>query len=77
MTLLDIARARLPDAEFAFLSARHTAGQSHTSATDEVLHLAAAVQFCGFRSVVGTLWQLLDRDASLLAGSVYTYLMAD
>ena len=28
------------------------------SITDEVIHLAAAVHFCGFRSVVGTMWAM-------------------
>ncbi|KAH9173130.1 hypothetical protein EDB89DRAFT_1850519, partial [Lactarius sanguifluus] len=26
------------------------------STTNEGLHLAAAMQFCGFRSVIGTMW---------------------
>lgn len=52
--LLDIVRRQLPSAEFAFLSACHTAELAEESLADEVLHLAAAMQFCGFRSVVGT-----------------------
>ncbi|EJC98971.1 uncharacterized protein FOMMEDRAFT_161183 [Fomitiporia mediterranea MF3/22] len=56
LTLLDIIRANLPNAEFAFLSACHTAEQDPSGSYDEVLHLAAAVQFCGFRSVIGTMW---------------------
>ena len=75
LTLLDLSRAHLRNAEFAFLSACHTAEQPLTSATDEALHLAAAIQFCGFRSVVGTMWQLLDRDGPILADAVYLHLM--
>ncbi|KAH9995400.1 hypothetical protein BJV74DRAFT_883918 [Russula compacta] len=52
LTLLDIVRSRLPAAEFAFLSVCHTAELTEESVADEGLHLAAAVQFCGFRSVV-------------------------
>ena len=74
LTLLDIARARLPNAEFAFLSACHTAEQGPDSALDESLHLAAAMQFCGFRSVIGTMWQLLDRDGPFLSKAVYVHL---
>ena len=74
LKLLDIARANLPNAEFAFLSACHTAEQGPRYALDEVLHLAAAMQFCGFRSVVGTMWQLLDRDGPFLSQDVYTHL---
>ncbi|KAL5478259.1 hypothetical protein ACEPAI_2443 [Sanghuangporus weigelae] len=77
LTLLDIARANLPNAEFAFLSACHTAEQGPDFALDEALHLAAGMQFCGFRSVVGTMWQLVDRDAPFLAGNIYRYLMSD
>ncbi|KAL5526505.1 GSE1_4 [Sanghuangporus sanghuang] len=43
---------------------------------DEALHLAAAMQFCGFRSVVGSMWKMLDRDGPFLAGCIYVYLMA-
>ena len=74
LTLLDIARSHLPNAEFAFLSACHTAEQRPAFAWDEALHLAAAIQFCGFRSVVGTMWQLLDRDGPRLADVFYSYL---
>ena len=74
MTLLDISRARLQNAEFAFLSACHTAEQPFTSAPDEALHLAAAIQFCGFRSVVGTMWELLDADGPRLTDTVYQQL---
>ncbi|OCB86658.1 TPR-like protein [Sanghuangporus baumii] len=75
LTLLDIARAHLPNAEFAFLSACHTAEQGPESALDESLRLAAVMQFCGFRSVVGTMWQLLDRDGPFLSKAVYGHLM--
>jgi len=55
LTLLDIVQSRLPNAEFAFLSACHTAELTEGSIADEGLHLAAAIQYCGFRSVVGTM----------------------
>ena len=77
LTLLDLSRARLQNAEFAFLSACQTAEQPHTSAKDEALHLAAAMQFCGFRSVIGTMWQLLDSDGPIFADVVYSHLMDD
>jgi len=68
LTLLDIVRSRLPTAEFAFLSACHTAEHTTESITDEGLHLAGAVQYCGFRSVVGTMWEMADIDGSDLHG---------
>jgi CHAT domain-containing protein len=47
LTLLDLVRSRLPIAEFAFLSACHTEGTP---------------LYCGFRSVVGTMWAMADAD---------------
>jgi CHAT domain-containing protein len=41
------------------------------SPSDEALHLAAAMQYCGFRSVVGTMWEMADTDGRDLAGNFY------
>jgi len=71
LTLLDIARSRLPTGEFAFLSACHTAELTTESLADEGLHLAGAVQYCGFRSVVGTMWEMADDDGPDLAWNFY------
>ncbi|KAH9055415.1 CHAT domain-containing protein [Lactarius vividus] len=76
LTLLDIARSRLPDAEFAFLSCCHTAEITQDSVADEALHLTAAMQYCGFRSVVGTLWEMADTDGRDLAKSFYKSLFS-
>jgi CHAT domain-containing protein/tetratricopeptide (TPR) repeat protein len=77
LLLLDIARSRLPHAEFAFLSACHTAELTEESIADEVLHLAAAVQFCGFRSVVGTMWAMADIDGRDLSTFFYESVFSD
>ena len=71
LSLLDIVRSRLPEAEFAFLSACHTAELTEESIADEVLHLAAAMQYCGFRSVVRTMWAMADTDGRDLAENFY------
>jgi CHAT domain-containing protein len=71
LTLLDIVRSRLATAEFAFLSACHTAEITEGSIEDESLHLAAAVQYCGFRSVVGTMWAMADMDGQGLVEDFY------
>ena len=71
LTLLDIVRSRLPSAEFAFLSACHTAELTEESLADEGLHLSAAVQYSGFRSVVGTMWAMADVDGPDLTGEFY------
>lgn len=71
LTLLDIARCRLPSAEFAFLSASHAAELTDLSHPDEALHLTAAMQHCGFRSVVGTMWAMADMDGRDLCKRFY------
>ena len=76
LTLLEIVRTHLPTAEFAFLSACHTAEVTEKSIVDEVLHLAAAVQYCGFRSVVGTMWAMVDQDGRDLAENFYKALFS-
>lgn len=75
LTLLDIVRSHLPNAEFAFLSACHTAELAPQGAHDEVLHLATAMQSCGFRSVIGTMWELNDTDGPFFTREVYSQMM--
>ena len=76
LTLLEIVQSRLPGAEFAFLSCCHAAEITEDSVADEALHLAAAMQYCGFRSVVGTMWEMADTDGRDLAKSFYNSLFA-
>ena len=77
LTLLAIVRSQLPAAEFALLSACHTAELTEGSAADEGLHLAAAMQYCGFRSVVGTMWAMADTDGEDLSKNFYKAIFAD
>jgi CHAT domain-containing protein len=73
LTLLDIMEKDIPRAEFAFLSACHTAvGDKETP--DEVIHLAAGLQFAGFKSVVGTLWEVDDSVAKHVVEAFYKYM---
>jgi CHAT domain-containing protein len=60
LTLLDFVRSRHPAGEFALLLGSHTAELTEESIPDEALHLSAAVQYSGFRSVIGTLWEMDD-----------------
>ncbi|KAI9461260.1 CHAT domain-containing protein [Lactarius psammicola] len=71
LTLLEIVRSHLPTAEFAFLFACHTAEVTQGCIVDDGLHLAAVVQYCGFRSVVGTMWAMVDEDGRVLAEHIY------
>ncbi|KAG1847466.1 CHAT domain-containing protein [Suillus tomentosus] len=76
LTLLDIMERHLPQAEFAFLSACHTAvGDEETP--DEVIHLAAGLQFSGFKSVIGTLWEVDDSVAKHVVEAFYKYMFGD
>ena len=73
LTLLDLIKARLPNAELAFLSACYSAA-GELSTPDETIHLAAALQFCGFRSVVGTLWAMEDEDGPVISKEFYKHM---
>ena len=77
LTLLEIVRSQLPAAEFAFLSACHTAELTEDSIADEGLHLTAAMQFCGFRSVIGTMWDMADLDGADLSAHFYKYIFTE
>ncbi|KAN0134203.1 CHAT domain containing protein [Lactarius tabidus] len=76
LKLLNIVQSRLPDAEFAFLSCCHAAEITAESVSDEALHLTAAMQYCGFRSVVGTMWEMADTDGRDLAKNFYKSLFS-
>jgi CHAT domain-containing protein len=64
LTLLDVARLRLPRARLAYLSSCATM-LSGEGLADEAVHLAAAFRHAGFAGVVGTLWPVDDRNAAL------------
>jgi CHAT domain-containing protein len=75
LTVLRLGAEQLPDAELAFLSACQTAvGGAHLP--DEAIHLAAALQFAGFRHVIATAWSIGDKQAPDVARDTYTALMA-
>ncbi|KAH9474316.1 hypothetical protein JR316_0012774 [Psilocybe cubensis] len=76
LELLELIQAKLPHAELAFLSACHSAA-GDTQTPDESIHLSAALQFCGFRSVVGTLWEMHDEDGPTIAKHFYDYIFSN
>jgi CHAT domain-containing protein len=55
LTVLDLMNMELKDGFFAFLSACETA-KGDVQHADESIHLAAAMLFAGFKSVVATMW---------------------
>jgi tetratricopeptide (TPR) repeat protein len=60
--------------EFVFLSACKTAAGSTTN-PDEAINLAAALQYAGWRHVIGTLWTVWDTAAADIASGVYPRLV--
>jgi CHAT domain-containing protein len=55
LTVSELMDIKLDHAFLAFLSACETA-KGDKEQPDQVIHLAAAMLFCGFRSVVATMW---------------------
>ncbi|KAG1838378.1 CHAT domain-containing protein [Suillus subalutaceus] len=76
LSLLDITQTDLFWHEFAFLSACDTAGGDYDT-PDEVIHLAAGLQFAGVKSVVGTLWKVSDSTVQRLVEAFYKNLCRD
>jgi CHAT domain-containing protein len=70
LTITDIIRPRLQQPEFAFLSACHTT-VGYESSPDEAIHLAAAMQFSGFRSVIGSMWSVDDEVVGQVVSAFY------
>jgi CHAT domain-containing protein len=74
LELLDLIKAKLPNAQHAFLSSCHGAGTDIQVNPDEMISLAVALQFCGYRGVVGTLWEMKDADGPSIAEDFYGYM---
>ncbi|KIK33417.1 hypothetical protein CY34DRAFT_813608 [Suillus luteus UH-Slu-Lm8-n1] len=76
LSLLDITKVDISRHEFAFLSACETAVGDFAT-PDEVIHLAAGLQFAGVKSVVGTLWKVNDSTVQRLVEAFYKKLCGD
>lgn len=64
----------LPNADLVFLSACETA-TGHKILPEEVIHLAAAMLFIGFKGAIGTMWSISDSDGPLVAEETYKFLL--
>ena len=62
LTITDLAAQPTQRRDLAFLSACQTATGSVRN-LDEAIHLAAAMQFLGYRHVIATLWTIADSPA--------------
>ncbi|KIK41218.1 hypothetical protein CY34DRAFT_85766, partial [Suillus luteus UH-Slu-Lm8-n1] len=76
LSLLDITQMDLSRHQFAFLSACETAVGDFAT-PDEVIHLAAGLQFAGVKSVVGTLWKVNGSAVQGLVEAFYKNLCRD
>ena len=75
-TIQHITQCDLQDPKIAYLSACHTTVGDKES-PDEVIHLAAAMQFAGFRSVIGTMWAVDDSQTNEVISSFYNLMIDD
>ncbi|KAF8434591.1 CHAT domain-containing protein [Boletus edulis BED1] len=73
-TVQQIIGCDLKNPEFAYLSACHTT-VGYEESPDEVIHLASAMQFVGFRSVIGTMWAVDDGATTAIASTFYQYMV--
>ena len=69
----DIMQYDSQKARFAYLSACHTTVGDEES-PDEIIHLAAAMQFAGFRSVIGTMWAVDDAHTNEITSKFYAHM---
>ncbi|TFK68418.1 hypothetical protein BDN72DRAFT_769366 [Pluteus cervinus] len=78
LNILDIGTLclRLPNPEFAFLSACQTA-KSHLNTPDEFIHLAGGMMAAGYRSIIATMWSISDSSAPFIADLVYQKLFEE
>ncbi|KAG1908941.1 uncharacterized protein F5891DRAFT_938073 [Suillus fuscotomentosus] len=71
-----IIRSNWQNPQFAFLSACHTT-VGDKKRPDESIHLAEAMQFCGFRSVIGSMWSVDNEVACEVISALYRKLIGD
>ncbi|KAG2030188.1 CHAT domain-containing protein [Suillus americanus] len=76
LMIKNVIRSNCQNPEFAFLSACHTTVGDEKS-PDESIHLAAAMQFSGFRSVIGSMWSVDDEVARQVVSAFYDKLVDD
>ncbi|KAF8431636.1 CHAT domain-containing protein [Boletus edulis BED1] len=73
-TIERIMRCEPENPQFAYLSACHTTVGDEES-PDEAIHLASAMQFAGFRSVIGTMWAVDDAETDKITSTFYKHMV--
>jgi CHAT domain-containing protein len=75
LELSEIMKKKLPDSDFAFLSACQTS-TGDKDLPEEVVHFAAGMLGAGYQSVVGTMWSIMDEHGPDIAEFFYEGLLA-
>ncbi|WTW81507.1 CHAT domain-containing protein [Streptomyces sp. NBC_00009] len=76
LNVASIAQVRMDSAQLAYLSACRTAFMDSVELIDEAIHLTSAFQLAGFPHVIGTLWEVDDKEASRMTVDFYAELGA-
>ena len=77
LELLEIMRQKIPNPDFAFLSACQTS-KGDIKLSEEVVHLAAVMlEAAGYRGVVSTMWNISDVHGPEFATEFYKYLLME
>jgi len=71
LTVSDLTALNIQFAQFAFLSACHSASIRDFRLLSESISLSSAIQLAGYPSVVGTLWHVSDERSVEIAKDVY------
>ncbi|KAI9567945.1 CHAT domain-containing protein [Boletus coccyginus] len=75
-TIQHIIGCDLKNPEFAYLSACHTTVGDEES-PDEVIHLASAMHFAGFSSVIGMMWAVDDDETKKITTTFYKHMVGE
>jgi tetratricopeptide (TPR) repeat protein len=75
LTVSDLISLNIDAAKFAYLSACHTSTMRDFSLLDESITLTSAIQLCGYPSVVGSLWQVVDSHSAEVARDTYAWIL--
>lgn len=70
LEILEVMEKVTPLAELAFLSVCHGAAVGPNT-PDGTFSIATAMELCGFKTIVGTLWSMRDDDGPRIAESFY------
>jgi CHAT domain-containing protein len=76
LTVEEIIKLDLPNAEFAFLSACQTTTGEETL-SDEAVHIAGGMLLAGYRGAVATMWSIQDDLAPEVTNEFYRRIMED